>query len=208
MRQRKKTYDYLKRGIDILSAGTGLLVLSPLIGVTALVVKAKLSSPVIFKQDRPGLDGEIFTLYKFRSMLDIDESRGIVTDEDRITPFGRKLRSTSLDELPSLVNVLKGDMSLVGPRPLLVQYLPLYTDEQARRHEVLPGITGMAQVNGRNDIEWENKFLLDIEYVEKRSLKLDILIIWRTLAAVLGRRGVNKTGYDLTDYFGGLRHVS
>lgn len=205
---KRKKYDYFKRQIDFLGAGLGLIALSPLIGVTALVVKAKLGSPVLFKQQRPGLNGEIFTLYKFRSMLDVDESRGIINDEDRITHFGRKLRSTSLDELPSLLNVLKGEMSIVGPRPLLVHYLPLYTEEQARRHEVRPGITGLAQVNGRNDVEWAHKFQLDVEYVEKRSFKLDILIICQTIAAVIGRRGVNKAGYELTDYFGGLPHVS
>lgn len=208
MIRNRKNYDYLKRGIDIVGAGVGLVALSPIIGVTALIVKTKLGSPVVFKQERPGLNRENFTLYKFRSMLDVDESRGIITDEDRITAFGRRLRSTSLDELPSLVNVLKGDMSLVGPRPLLVQYLPLYTDQQARRHEVRPGITGLVQVNGRNDVEWENKFQLDVEYVDKRSLKLDIMIVWRTIAAVIDRRGVNKAGYELTDYFGGLPHVS
>lgn len=208
MMKNLKKYDYLKRGLDIVCTGVGLVALSPVIGATALVVRMKLGSPVIFKQERPGLNGELFTLYKFRSMLDADESRGIVTDEDRITPFGRRLRATSLDELPSLVNVLKGEMSIVGPRPLLVHYLPLYTEEQARRHEVLPGITGLAQVNGRNDVEWENKFELDVRYVDQRSLKLDLVIIWRTLAAVVNRRGVNKAGYELTDYFGGLPHVS
>lgn len=208
MMRNPKKYDYLKRGLDIFCAGVGLVALSPVIAVTAVVVRAKLGSPVIFKQERPGLNGELFTLYKFRSMLDADKSRGIVTDEDRITSFGRKLRATSLDELPSLVNVVKGEMSIVGPRPLLVQYLPLYTQEQARRHEALPGVTGLAQVNGRNDVEWENKFELDVHYVDHRSLKLDIVILWRTLSAVINRRGVNKTGYELTDYFGGLPHVS
>lgn len=208
MKTRRRKYDYIKRGLDIFGAGIGIVVLSPVIGLTALVVRIKLGSPVIFKQERPGLNGENFTLYKFRSMVSIDETRGIIVDEDRITPFGRKLRATSLDELPSLINVLKGDMSIVGPRPLLKHYLPLYTEEQARRHNVKPGITGLAQVNGRNDLEWERKFELDVEYVARRSFKLDVAIIWRTVIAVFHRRGVNKAGYELTDYFGGLPHVS
>lgn len=194
MSSQKKLYDYVKRGIDIIGAGAGLLLLSPVIGAVGLAVYAKLGSPVVFKQRRPGKNGKIFTLYKFRSMLDVDESQGLFTKEERITSFGRKLRSTSLDELPSLVNVLKGDMSLVGPRPLLEEYLEKYTPEQARRHNVRPGITGLAQVNGRNELDWEDRFIMDVEYVCNRSLAMDLSIIVKTLVTAVRRDGISSEG--------------
>lgn len=195
MRSQHKVYECVKRGLDIVGSGVGLVILSPVIGAVALAVRSKLGSPVIFKQPRPGLNGKIFTLYKFRSMLDVDESRGLLSNEQRITSFGRLLRSTSLDELPSLVNVLKGDMSVVGPRPLLTEYLEAYSPEQARRHEARPGITGLAQVNGRNDLEWEDRFALDVEYVDSRSWTLDLKIILKTLGTALRRDGITSEGH-------------
>ena len=203
MRPRKKNYDYVKRGLDIAGAGLGLLILSPVIGVVGLVVRSKLGSPVIFKQPRPGKDGKIFTLYKFRSMLDVDESQGLVTNEERMTSFGQKLRATSLDELPTLVNVFKGDMSLVGPRPLMVRYLEQYTPEQARRHEVRPGIAGLAQVNGRNDLDWDARFAMDVAYVDDRSLLLDIKLIFKTMAIAIRRDGIASDGYAVGAPFTG-----
>lgn len=207
MTGRSRPYDAVKRCLDLVSAGAGLIVLAPVIAVTALSVRAKLGSPVIFTQERPGKHGKIFTLYKFRSMLDAEPERGIISDEQRLTPFGRALRATSLDELPSLVNVLRGEMSIVGPRPLLVEYLDRYTPAQARRHEVRPGVTGLAQVSGRNAIEWEEKFRLDVDYVDRRSFALDARIIGRTIAAVFARRGVEKAGFATTDRFGGSAHA-
>lgn len=196
-------YDYLKRGLDIVCAGVGLVVLSPVIGTTALLVRAKLGSPVLFRQKRPGLHGQLFTLYKFRTMRIVDENDDVENDYRRITSLGRTLRSLSLDELPSLFNVLRGDMSIVGPRPLLEEYLDLYTPEQAQRHTVRPGITGLAQVKGRNDLPWEKKFDLDVKYVRHRSLRLDCQILWRTVIAVVSRDGVSKTGETTTDKFQG-----
>lgn len=195
MRQSKKPYDYAKRALDIVGSGLGLLALSPVIGVVGLVVRSKLGSPVIFKQHRPGQDGKIFTLYKFRSMLDVNEAAGLVTNEDRMTHFGEKLRSTSLDELPTLINVFKGEMSLVGPRPLMVRYLDAYTPEQARRHEVRPGIAGLAQVHGRNALDWDERFAMDVEYVDTRSFLLDIKLIFRTLVIAIRRDGIASDGY-------------
>lgn len=184
----------LKRAIDIIGAASGLIVLSPLIGTVWLSVRSTLGSPAIFTQPRPGKDGRIFTLYKFRTMLDPDPSRGLVTNDQRITTFGRRLRSTSLDELPTLVNVLRGEMSLVGPRPLRVQYLQHYTPHQARRHEVRPGVTGLAQVHGRNQLSWEERFDLDVQYVDQRSFVLDLKIIARTITSVLSQSGVEGEG--------------
>lgn len=199
----RRPYDALKRALDLVSAATALVLLSPVIAAVAVAVAVKLGRPVLFAQKRPGRDGKIFTLYKFRSMRDIDPPKGLVTDEDRLTPFGKLLRSTSLDELPSLWNVLRGDMSIVGPRPLLVEYLPLYSPEQARRHEVRPGITGLAQVSGRNALSWESKFALDVRYVDSRSLMLDARILLATVRSVFKREGISATGQATMPRFDG-----
>lgn len=198
---KNSKYDRLKRNLDIFGSGIALVTFSPLIGFVAIAVRKNLGSPVIFKQERPGKDGEIFTLYKFRSMLDVDEQKGLISNEDRMTSFGLKLRSTSLDELPSLLNVFRGDMSFVGPRPLLVSYLEKYDSEQARRHEVRPGITGLAQVNGRNDLAWKTRFRLDVEYVDNRSFLLDLRILFKTVFVALKREGVNSKGYIVGSAF-------
>lgn len=197
----RKPYDVVKRMLDVLSASVLLVVTSPLQVGVALAVAAKLGRPVYFRQARPGLNDRVFTLIKFRSMKDVDEATGLVTDAARLTPFGRALRASSADELPTLLNVLKGDMSMVGPRPLLVTYLERYTPEQARRHGVRPGITGLAQVSGRNDIDWDEKLRLDVEYVDSRSLRLDAAIIWRTFASVLRREGISAEGHATTQEF-------
>lgn len=182
----------IKRLLDITVSGTALLALSPLLAMTAYKVKKNLGSPILFKQTRPGLNGKPFDMIKFRTMKDATDRDGsLLPDSERLTPFGHKLRSTSLDELPELWNVLKGDMSLVGPRPLLMDYLPLYNNEQARRHDVRPGITGYAQVNGRNAISWEQKFVLDTWYVDNQSLWLDIKILAKTVKQVLIKDGIN-----------------
>jgi len=178
-----------KRALDLALALPGLALLSPLMLLTALCVRLALGPGVLFRQRRPGLHGQPFTILKFRTMLP-----GLGPDAARLTPFGRFLRSTSLDELPELLNVLKGDMSLVGPRPLLMEYLPRYTREQARRHEVPPGLTGWAQINGRNALSWEERFVLDVWYVDNRSLALDVSILARTVLAVLLRRGISAAG--------------
>jgi lipopolysaccharide/colanic/teichoic acid biosynthesis glycosyltransferase len=181
----------IKRLLDIVVAAAGLLLLSPLIAALAVLVRAKLGRPVLFRQQRPGLRGEPFVLVKFRTMLDASDQNGsVLPDSERLTRFGRWLRSTSLDELPELWNVLKGDMSLVGPRPLLMRYLPLYSAEEARRHEVRPGLTGWAQVNGRNALSWPEKFRHDIWYVDNWSLALDLKILAASVASVLTRRGI------------------
>jgi lipopolysaccharide/colanic/teichoic acid biosynthesis glycosyltransferase len=201
-RPTRRPYDVAKRALDAAASAVGLVVLSPVILITALVVRLNLGSPVLFTQPRPGRGGRVFRLYKFRSMRNVDESRGLVTDEQRLTRFGRILRSTSLDELPSLWNVLHGDMSVVGPRPLLVEYLPRYTPEQARRHEVRPGITGLAQVNGRNTVEWEQRFELDVQYVDRRSLALDARILVDTVRSVVAREGISAEGHVTMRKFG------
>lgn len=203
MRKRKKTTDYGKRAFDIVGSGLGLVILSPVIGLVGLAVRSKLGSPIIFKQERPGKNGKIFTVYKFRSMLNVDVSKGLVTNEDRITPFGKKLRSTSLDELPSLWNVLRGEMSLVGPRPLHTRYLERYSEHQHRRHEVRPGITGLAQINGRNSLEWSARLDLDVDYVETHNFALDCHIIFRTIAAVFNRSGISAEGHVASSEFTG-----
>ncbi|KFF58752.1 hypothetical protein JF66_16245 [Cryobacterium sp. MLB-32] len=191
----------VKRMLDVAASGLGLVVLSPVLLAVAVAVRANLGRPVLFVQNRPGLHGRIFRLYKFRSMMPAcDELLG---DEDRLTPFGRKLRSTSLDELPTLVNVLRGDMSLVGPRPLLVSYLARYSPEQARRHEVRPGVTGLVQVGGRNALSWADKFALDVEYVEHCSFGLDVRILARTLRAVIRREGITSAGHPTALEFQG-----
>ena len=174
-------------------SGLALIILSPVIAIVALLVRVKLGSPVIFKQDRPGLNEKIFKMYKFRSMTDDrDENGELLPDEDRLPSFGKKLRSTSLDELPELVNIFKGDMSIVGPRPLSVVYLPYYTEEERIRHTVRPGLTGLAQINGRNAISWEEKFRYDIEYVKNISLGLDISVFFGTIGKVLKREGIGQ----------------
>lgn len=185
----------IKRAFDIAAVLASAVLVVPVAIVVALLVRAKLGSPVLFRQQRPGKDGRPFEILKFRTMRDARDSSGaLLSDAERLTPFGRFLRSTSLDELPELWNVLKGEMSLVGPRPLLMQYLPLYSPEQARRHEVRPGITGWAQVNGRNALTWEDKFRLDVWYVDNRSLWLDVKILAMTVGAVLSRKGINAAG--------------
>jgi len=182
-----------KRLLDIAAGFCGLLIFSPVLLILAVLVRAKLGSPVLFSQDRPGLHGKIFKLYKFRSMSDKRDKNGeLLPDSERLTSFGKALRATSLDELPSLLNILVGNMSVVGPRPLLVQYLPLYSPEQARRHSVRPGLTGHAQVNGRNAISWQEKFALDCWYVDNISFWTDIKIIFMTIAKVFKRSGINS----------------
>jgi len=187
---RSLPYDAAKRVLDFIGAGTVFAISLPVQGVVAAAVAAALGKPVLFRQERPGLDGKVFTLVKFRTMKDADPANGLITDEQRLTKFGRFLRSTSLDELPTLLNVIRGDMSLVGPRPLLTRYLDRYTPQQARRHEVRPGVTGLAQVRGRNAISWDRKFDLDVEYVDHRSFRLDVKILMLTVAAVLKRDGI------------------
>jgi len=184
---------FVKRPMDIVLALIALILLSPVMLIVAILVRTKLGSPVIFKQERPGLNEKVFTMYKFRTMTDERDANGeLLPDSVRLTKFGRFLRSTSLDELPELWNILKGDMSIVGPRPLLVQYLPLYNDHQRRRHEVRPGLTGLAQVSGRNAISWEEKFDLDVQYVDNISFNNDCLILIRTLKKVIVREGINS----------------
>lgn len=193
---------FLKRSIEILISFTGFLFLMPIYIFVYLLVRVKLGSPVFFYQSRPGLNGKIFNIYKFRTMTnELDKNGILLPDERRLTKFGKFLRSTSLDELPSLSSVLKGDMSLVGPRPLLKEYLPFYSERQARRHEVRPGITGWAQVNGRNAISWEEKFELDLWYIENQSLWLDIKILCLTLKKVLVRDGISPQGEDIMPRF-------
>lgn len=184
---------FFKRALDILCAGAVLLLFWWVYAILAVLVRCKLGSPVLFTQDRPGKDGKIFRLYKFRTMTDRrDEEGRLLPDEVRLTKFGRLLRATSLDELPELFNILRGEMSLVGPRPLLVKYLPLYNERQARRHEVTPGLTGWAQVNGRNAIGWEEKFELDVWYVDHISFRLDAKILFMTVAKVFRREGISS----------------
>jgi sugar transferase EpsL len=188
-------YPIAKRLFDLAVAITGLLLLSPLLLAVTICVRWKLGGPVLFQQKRPGLDGELFSLYKFRTMLDRRGPDGEpLPDEERLTPFGAFLRKTSLDELPELWNVIKGDMSLVGPRPLLSEYLDYYSQEQHRRHEVRPGLTGWAQVNGRNTVEWEERLAMDVWYVDNCTFLLDLKILWRTLLVVLRSDGINQDG--------------
>ncbi|MBE6971974.1 MAG: sugar transferase [Ruminococcaceae bacterium] len=205
MREKRSFYEvYGKRVLDIVLSGGALLVLWPVMAVVALLVRSKLGSPVIFCQERPGRNEKIFRLYKFRSMSDArDENGELLSDEVRLTKFGRLLRSTSLDELPELWNIFRGDMSLVGPRPLLVKYLPLYNEEQRRRHDVTPGLTGWAQVNGRNAITWEEKFELDVWYVDHISFALDVKILWQTVKAVLHKEGISAENSATMEEFRG-----
>ena len=195
----------IKRSIDFLLALIGIILASPILLIVAILVKTKLGSPILFRQQRVGLNGEIFEMVKFRTMKDATDSEGNpLPDEERLTKFGQLLRKTSLDELPELWNVLKGDMSLVGPRPLLVEYLPLYSEEQMKRHHVRPGITGYAQVNGRNNISWTKKFELDVYYVENFSLWLDVKILFQTVAKVLGQADINQEGNATMEKFNGM----
>ncbi len=197
----------IKRLIDIVVSALALLLLSLPMMCLALMIKFKLGSPIIFSQQRPGLNGKLFNLLKFRSMTNVTDQHGhILSDAQRLTPFGKKLRSSSLDELPSLWCVLKGDMSLVGPRPLLSEYLPLYSERQARRHNVKPGITGWAQVNGRNAISWQEKFELDNWYVDNQSLQLDIKILLLTIKKVFNRADINAEGQATMAKFTGNDH--
>lgn len=196
--------EYVKRLFDIICSASGLLVLSPVMLVVAWKVKKNLGSPVLFKQERPGLNGKPFHMIKFRTMLDaIDSNGNPLPDGDRLTPFGQFLRSSSLDELPELWNVLKGEMSLVGPRPLLMQYLLLYNAAQNRRHEVRPGVTGWAQVNGRNSLSWDDKFKLDVWYVDNRTLWLDVKILFLTVRKVLVKEGITQENNATMEPFTG-----
>ncbi|MEZ9859225.1 sugar transferase [Vibrio splendidus] len=197
----------MKRIFDFIVSLTALIVFLPIIALVAWKIRKNLGSPVLFRQTRPGLNGKSFKMVKFRSMKDaVDQQGNPLPDDERMTAFGDKLRSSSLDELPGLWNVLKGDMSLVGPRPLLVQYLPLYNKEQARRHDVRPGITGWAQINGRNAISWEEKFALDVWYVDNRSLWLDIKVLFLTVKKVFVKEGISADGHVTIEPFMGSSH--
>jgi lipopolysaccharide/colanic/teichoic acid biosynthesis glycosyltransferase len=199
----KRVQAHLKRVFDVVVSATALVVLAPVMGLIALAVWRTMGRPVLFRHVRPGLHGKPFVMYKFRTMRDLRDAEGkLLPDEARLTPFGRWLRSTSLDELPELVNVLRGEMSLVGPRPLLMEYLDRYTPEQARRHEVKPGITGWAQIHGRNNLSWDERFKLDVWYVDNWSLWLDVKILWRTLWMVLRREGISAQGHATMPRFG------
>ena len=205
MKHRKGFYEkYIKRPQDFILAGAALIVLSPVLILLAALVRVKLGGPVIFRQERPGLNGKIFKLYKFRSMSEAKDADGnLLPDEERLGSFGKKLRSTSLDELPSLVNVIRGELSLVGPRPLLVRYLPRYNEHQARRHEVRPGVTGYAQVNGRNAISWEEKFDYDVYYVDHVTFLGDWKIIFQTVGKVFKRDGISsETSVTMEEFMG------
>jgi sugar transferase EpsL len=209
-RRRSKSGFYRKwgkRGLDIAVSAAAILLLSPLFLIVALLVRLKLGHPVFFSQERPGIQGRPFTLYKFRSMTDQrDASGSLLPDAQRLTRFGKLLRGTSLDELPELFNVLKGDMSIVGPRPLIMAYLSRYTPEQARRHEVLPGITGWAQINGRNAISWEKRFELDIWYIDNCSWQIDLKILALTCWKVIKREGISEAGHQTMSEFMGTRN--
>ena len=201
---KKKVYRFIKRAFDLTASALGLIILSPLLLILAVLVRVNLGSPVLFRQERPGLNEKIFRLYKFRSMKDAEDSSGKpLPDEKRLTRFGRILRASSLDELPELFNVLKGEMSLVGPRPLLVRYLDLYSPEQHRRHEVLPGITGWAQVNGRNAISWQEKFRLDVWYVDHWTPLLDLKILLMTVKKVFIHEGISAENQATAEEFKG-----
>lgn len=196
-----------KRGLDFAVGLALFVVVSPVLAAVSLAIRLKFGSPVLFRQQRPGMNGNAFTLFKFRTMLDARDERGdLLSDSQRLTALGRFLRAASLDELPELFNVLKGDMSLVGPRPLLMQYLDRYTPEQARRHEVRPGITGWAQVNGRNALSWDEKFALDVWYVDNMSFWLDLKILAMTVLKVLSREGVSQRGHaTMSEFMGSAR---
>ena len=199
-----KLQSLIKRSIDILGSGIGLIVISPILLIVGLAIKFKLGSPIFFTQDRLGKDGKVFKMIKFRTMSNkTDKFGNLLSDEERMTSFGKILRSTSIDELPELINVFKGEMSLVGPRPLLVEYKDLYSKEQFRRHEVRPGITGLAQVSGRNSLSWGDRFNLDIEYVDKYNLFIDTKILFMTVIKVLKRDGISQEGQATMEKFNG-----
>ncbi|WP_139906068.1 sugar transferase [Clostridium thermarum] len=196
---------WMKRCLDIALSLIGIIILLPVLIIVGTMVFFNLGKPILFVQERVGKGNKIFKMYKFRTMLDKKDKKGdLLSDEERLTSFGRVLRSTSLDELPELINVLKGDMSLVGPRPLLVEYLPIYNERQRKRHEVLPGITGWAQINGRNSISWANKLELDVWYVEHWSLWLDIKILFKTIYKVFKRAGISQVNNVTAEKFNGL----
>ncbi len=198
---------YVKRILDVVLSTLALIILSPVLLIVAILVRIKLGGPVIFKQDRPGKDEKIFKLYKFRSMTnEKDENGNLLPDDKRLTKFGKLLRSTSLDELPELINIIKGDMSIVGPRPLLVEYLPLYNEEQKHRHDVRPGLTGYAQVHGRNLVDWESRFKLDVEYVNNISLKMDVKVLIDTVKVVFKREGISQEGNATMEMFTGNKN--
>ena len=205
---KKGVYEkYIKRPQDFICGTCGFIVLSPVMLITAILVRTKLGSPIIFKQERPGLDGKVFKLYKFRTMTDQkDENGNLLPDDVRLTKFGKMLRSTSLDELPELINIIKGDMAVVGPRPLLVSYLPLYNEYQARRHEVRPGFTGYAQVHGRNSITWEDKFDKDVYYVDRISFLMDWSIIFKTIKTVVKKEGISSNSSVTMEAFTGTKN--
>lgn len=205
MNRKKGIYEkYIKRPQDFLCAMMALILLSPVILIIAFLVRIKIGTPIVFRQERPGLNGTIFTMYKFRTMTDKRDSNGeLLPDSERLTKFGKILRSTSLDELLELVNIMKGDMSVVGPRPLLVKYLGLYNEHQARRHEVRPGVTGYAQVHGRNSITWEDKFEKDVYYVDHISFLGDWKIIFQTIRTVIKREGISSESSDTMEAFTG-----
>lgn len=204
MHETNRPRAILKRLLDVVLSGGALVVLSPVLMIVWIAVRRRLGAPALFRQMRPGLNGRPFEMIKFRTMHDaLGPDGSPLPDSERLTPFGRWLRATSLDELPELWNVFKGDMSLVGPRPLLMEYLPLYTPEQARRHEVRPGISGWAQVNGRNAVSWERKFELDVWYVDRHNLWLDLKIIFMTLRRIVRRDGISAPGSPTADKFGG-----
>jgi lipopolysaccharide/colanic/teichoic acid biosynthesis glycosyltransferase len=198
---RRTTSDRTKRVFDLVVAVTLLLLTSPIQLATAIAIRIRLGSPVLFRHTRPGLNGESFVLLKFRTMANVDPARGMVDDASRMTPLGLWLRATSLDELPSLWNVVRGDLSLVGPRPLMMSYLPRYSREQARRHDVRPGITGLAQISGRNALSWDDKFRLDVYYVDHHSLLDDLRILLGTVSSVLRRDGISEAGQITSSEF-------
>ncbi len=204
----KTNIPFCKRIFDIAIALICLVVLSPLMILIALLVLIKLGSPVFFRQIRPGYKERLFSIYKFRTMLDSKDASGnLLSDEERLTSFGRFLRASSLDELPEIFNIIKGEMSWVGPRPLLISYLPLYSSEQTRRHDVLPGLTGWAQVNGRNALSWEEKFKLDVWYVDHWSFWLDLKIIILTIWKIVKREGINQPGHATAELFQGSKEI-